>query len=200
MMNECKIVEDLLALYEEDLLQPETKGWVERHLTSCASCSEKIGITIEPQLIKNLQPEKNAEAMIAKAKLKLTIYQLLFVTLSFLLAMSTSLFSNDGFHFIMTYFILGAVTFYFYRSWLLTFVLAFIPIAIWTVIDTIYSYGAMSEWIAMAPSNSGSIFQAFINLATSSIFLALLHTFFALLGVVFVKCLLLAFTKRGDSV
>ena len=38
-MNECKIVEDLLPLYAEDLISPESKEFVEEH---CAGCEKFI--------------------------------------------------------------------------------------------------------------------------------------------------------------
>lgn len=40
-MNECKIVEDLLPLYAEDLVSPETKAYVENHCAGC-ECCEKL--------------------------------------------------------------------------------------------------------------------------------------------------------------
>ena len=37
-MNECKIVQDLLPLYAEDLLSEETKKFVEEHCDGCGEC------------------------------------------------------------------------------------------------------------------------------------------------------------------
>lgn len=37
-MNECKIVQDLLPLYAEDLVTPETKEFVEEHCEGCEAC------------------------------------------------------------------------------------------------------------------------------------------------------------------
>ena len=37
-MNECKIVQDLLPLYAEDLISPETKEFVDGHCESCGEC------------------------------------------------------------------------------------------------------------------------------------------------------------------
>lgn len=197
-MTQCKVIEDLLPLYEEDLLQPETKAWVNEHLTACSSCSKKIGVELTT-LPTAAQPEKSADKMMAQAQLKLTIYQLLFVALSFLFAMSTSLFSNNGFHFILTYFILGAVTFYFYRSWLLTILLAAIPIAIWTIVDTIYSYGSINRWLTQSKEFYNTTIQIIWNVLIQSITVALIHTIFAILGIIFIQCLLLAFKKRGET-
>lgn len=37
-MNECKIVQDLLPLYAEDLVSPETKAFVDSHCEGCCEC------------------------------------------------------------------------------------------------------------------------------------------------------------------
>lgn len=37
-MNECKIVQDLLPLYAEDLVSPETKTFVDSHCKCCGEC------------------------------------------------------------------------------------------------------------------------------------------------------------------
>ena len=39
-MNECKIVQDLLPLYAEDLISPESKEFVDDHCESCVACSK----------------------------------------------------------------------------------------------------------------------------------------------------------------
>ncbi len=38
MMNECKIVQDLLPLYAENLVSPETKTFVDSHCECCGEC------------------------------------------------------------------------------------------------------------------------------------------------------------------
>ena len=42
MKNECGIVEDLLALYTEGMLRPDTTEFVEEHLQACASCRSRL--------------------------------------------------------------------------------------------------------------------------------------------------------------
>ena len=97
-MNSCKITEDLLPLYEENLVQPETKQWIEQHLASCPNCQKLTSATME-ELPALPSPKKAASKMIKHAHLKLTIYQLLFVILSFAFAINTSLL-NESFTFI----------------------------------------------------------------------------------------------------
>ena len=196
-MNECKIVEDLLPLYEEDLIQLETKKWIHEHLAGCPSCSEKLGI--ELQLPKQLEPSKSAERMIAHTKLKLHIYQIFIIILSFIFAMSTTLFINVGFQFILSYFILGAMTFYFYRSWLLTIVLSFLPVFIWTIYDSIYSFGSLNNWIDERLAHSSSIISSMWEIIYSGIVVGFIHTIFAVIGIVFVFCLLRAFKDKENG-
>lgn len=40
-MNECKIVQDLLPLYAEDLVSPETKAYVDTHCKACLECANQ---------------------------------------------------------------------------------------------------------------------------------------------------------------
>ena len=38
MDKTCSIVQDLLPLYEEDMLREQTKEFVDGHLAQCAAC------------------------------------------------------------------------------------------------------------------------------------------------------------------
>lgn len=42
MSKECSIVSDLLPLYSENMLKPETKEFVEEHLHSCPVCRKEL--------------------------------------------------------------------------------------------------------------------------------------------------------------
>lgn len=179
-MNDCRIVEDLLPLYEEDLLQTETKNWVDHHLTSCKPCSQLANIEFEA-LSALPKPETSAEQMMQRAQVKLTIYQILFVLLSFVFAMNTSLL-NESFAFILSYFILGAVTYYFYQNVVLTVLLASIPIFIWTIFDSIQSFSSLQAWYADQIGYYSSPFFMFSQLALGGLLMALIHTLFAMLG------------------
>ena len=54
-MNECKIVQDLLPLYVEDLVSPETKVFVDQHCEGCESC----GKLMQRGLAEIPEPEKD---------------------------------------------------------------------------------------------------------------------------------------------
>lgn len=40
----CKIIEDLLPLYEEDLLSDSSQNFIKEHINSCSKCRKKISL------------------------------------------------------------------------------------------------------------------------------------------------------------
>ena len=185
-METCRIVEDLLPLYEEELLQEETRQWVESHLKICESCRKLSSVDL-PTIEEIPTPQKSAQQMIKRAQTKLMIYQFIFVLLSFVFAMNTTLLSNRGFTFILSYFLLGAVTYYFYRRFLITAIVSFVPMFIWTIYDVLNSYSSIEQWTSemMQP-----LWKACILLLLAGVQLGGLHMIFALLGAsaVFLMC------------
>lgn len=143
-MKNCHLVEGLWPLYEEGLVQPETKQWIEEHVQHCVDCQKLHAEIVETITIpeSTITPEKT----IAKTIFKLHLYQLLLVALSFIFAMNTTLLNEQGFQFILSYFVLGIVVYYFYKSWLLTVLIAFVPTFIWSIYDVIMSYGSITKW------------------------------------------------------
>ncbi|MEO4053827.1 zf-HC2 domain-containing protein [Solibacillus sp. CAU 1738] len=192
-MTECKIVEDLLPLFEENLLQEETTKWVNEHLAHCSTCRTKTNIELTE--IPKPIPRKTAATMIKNVHIKLTIYQLLFVLLSFAFAMSTSIFTGS-FQFILSYFVLGICTFYFYRNWILTICIAIIPIFIWTIYDTIASFGSYNNWYLQQMEYYDSIFSLFGSLIGGGLLMGLIHTIFTILGVIVVVLVTKSFEKE----
>lgn len=51
-MNECKIVQDLLPLYAEELVSPETKNYVDTHCKGCETCEKQ-----RSRMCRDLNPE-----------------------------------------------------------------------------------------------------------------------------------------------
>lgn len=47
-MNECKIVQDLLPLYADDLVSPETREFVDDHCAGCEACEKLRARAMEP--------------------------------------------------------------------------------------------------------------------------------------------------------
>lgn len=65
----CYAVQDLLPLYAEDLVQPETRSLLKEHLESCGACSEKLNALKTP-LPKPDQEEKQAVDCMKKIRSK----------------------------------------------------------------------------------------------------------------------------------
>ena len=196
-MKDCHLVEDLWPLYEEGLVQSETKQWIEQHVQHCVYCQQLHDGAVEtiPVPESMMTPEQT----IAKTTFKLHIYQLLLVTLSFIVAMNTSLLSKQGFHFILSYFVLGIAVYYFYKNGWLTVLVAFIPNAIWTVYDSIMSYGSVAQWWEQSLIDNPSVWQIVSHQIAGALFVGVLHTLFAVLGICFVVLIQKAFEKENTE-
>ena len=80
MKKECAIVQDLLALYEDDCLQEESRKMVEDHIAECQECrwvyeaSEKMqDIQVQTQTESDLQIQKSASRTMKKIKRRTTL-------------------------------------------------------------------------------------------------------------------------------
>ncbi|MBS4206928.1 zf-HC2 domain-containing protein [Bacillus sp. FJAT-50079] len=174
MNKDCSIVEDLLPLYHEGLLQDETVSWVDEHFKKCDHCREIAQISKQPIDPEQIQSTVNYDQMMEKIKLRLSIYQIIFVGISFLFAIKTSLL-NESFGFILSYAILGAITYLFYKSFWIVITIAFLPNFIWSLIDI-------------------SAFH--FNSIIGSLFLAAIHVIFAFAGSI-IGLLILKLRERG---
>lgn len=52
MRKECNIIRDLLPLYAENMVSPDTADFVEEHLKGCASCKQEYERAKEPQPVR----------------------------------------------------------------------------------------------------------------------------------------------------
>ncbi|GIN22465.1 zf-HC2 domain-containing protein [Siminovitchia fordii] len=177
MNKDCYIAEDLLPLYNEGLLQDETSAWMEEHLESCDDCRELAKLSSEPVDKDAVQSPVDNDKMFAKINLKLSIYQIIFVALSFFFAMKTSLL-NESFGFILSYAVLGFATYFFYQRLMIVITIAFLPTFLWS--------------LAQSVNESVSVLEAIWGAS----FLALIHLLFAIIGSL-VAFLLLKFKKEG---
>lgn len=172
MAKNCFIVEDLLPLYHEDLLSDETEIWMKDHLEKCPQCSKLERQAEIPMTEEKIPSPINHEKMMTKINLKISLYQMIFIGISFFLALNTALL-NDSFGFILSYAVLGLVIYLFYKSFLLTSVIAFLPIFIWSLGTTM----PLGENEA-----SNSLFNQLLQGFIGSIMLATIHLTFALIG------------------
>ncbi|MFD2042693.1 hypothetical protein ACFSTA_00055 [Ornithinibacillus salinisoli] len=173
------IVEDLLPLYEEGLLSNETTKWVEEQIEEngeLQKLAQRLQNPLEKEEVPNTS-EGSRDKMFKKINRRLSLYQIIFVALSFLLAIQTSLL-NDSFGFILWYTVLGIVSYLFYSDMKMVFLLSFIPIFIWSVVDGISDY--LAGHIAM----DASLFMYGFDVLQMAIFVSVIHYLFALVGSV----------------
>ncbi|KRG14205.1 zf-HC2 domain-containing protein [Lederbergia galactosidilytica] len=179
MNNDCYIVEDLLPLYNEGLLQEETTHWVESHIKSCKGCQELASLSQEPIDQEPIHSSIDTEKMLRQIHLKLSFYQIILIAISFIFAMKTSLL-NGSFGFILTYTILGLITYLFYKRVTIVMVISFLPNFLWSIVDSLTSE------------------STFLNAVFGSIFLACLHLIFAIIGCL-IGFLVLKLKENGDK-
>ena len=79
---------DLLPLYEEELLQLETKQFIEEHLNSCQECRHIAGAITNSQipLPAEVKPGGTSKKMIRNITVKVTTIPIFFVAIAFILA------------------------------------------------------------------------------------------------------------------
>lgn len=188
MTKNCFIVQDLLPLYHEDLLSNETRIWMKDHLENCSQCRELEEQTEIPMIEEKITSPINHEKMMTKINLKISLYQIIFIGISFFLALNTALL-NDSFGFILSYAVLGLVIYLFYKSFLLTSVIAFLPIFIWSLSTTM----PLGE-----NEGSNSLFNQLVQSFSGSILLAAIHLAFALIGAL-ISWLALKIKEGRDS-
>lgn len=176
MKKECAVVQDLLPLYEEDLLQPETKQVVEEHLQSCKECRH-IAEQSQIPLPVEVKSGASSKKMIRDITVKLTTIQIFFVAIAFILAMGTTI-VNGNMGFILTYTILGVVTYLFYRSVLVAVLLAGVPNFIWNCL--LYMTDLFGEFYA----------ESFSEALQLALFSVAIHLLFTFIGIVIGFCIL----------
>lgn len=163
-MDSCKIVEDLLPLYVDDLLQDETKQWLEEHLITCSSCQSVLKQIKEPILIDLPNPNEHAAKTMKKAQNKIKMYEFILISLAFLLAMRTTVVPELTFNGLWTYALLGALLYTFYRAWLPSILLSFVPSLLYYLQE---DYGDVT-WLVkiMSAASMGGIYTGIALIGT----------------------------------
>ena len=177
MDKKCFIIEDLLPLYNEQLLKEETKQWVEEHLSECESCCS-LSKKVKEELPKeSFTSSSDSNLMLKKVNRRLSSYQIVFVALSFFFAVKTSML-NSSFEFILWYTVLGLITYLFYRDIKIVFLLAFIPIFLWSVGEGVMDYTSGNY------DKSVSFISFLLSCIGSAVFTSVIHYIFAVIGSV----------------
>ena len=71
MDKTCSIVQDILPLYEEDMLREETKEFVDGHLSQCAACRAELDALkadVKPAPV-SAQPLRDLKRQLRRKKL-----------------------------------------------------------------------------------------------------------------------------------
>lgn len=173
MNTNCSIVKDLLPLYEENLLSSETAAFLESHLEECEECKKNYNSSIENIKIPVIS-SIDSDLMYKKINRKLSLYQIIFVALSFFLAINTSL-MNNSFGFIFWYPVLGLITYLFYKDLKIVFYLSFIPLILWFLGDSIID-------LLNGGYEGVTFFEFIYSTAIMSLVTAFIHYIFALMG------------------
>lgn len=183
------IVEDLLPLYNEELLSEETTKWMDGQINNNEEFRELVTLSQAPLQSDEIHSSLDQSKMFQKINRRLTLFQLIFVCLSFLLAISTSLLA-ESFGFILSYTVLGLITYLFYKDMKIAFYITFIPIFLWSMGDLLVGYSA-GKLIDV------SFFSVLWTSILGSIFMSLIHYLFALIGSVI--ALLILKVRGRDS-
>ncbi|HLU23876.1 MAG TPA: zf-HC2 domain-containing protein [Bacillaceae bacterium] len=170
MNKDCFIAEDLLPLYNEGLLQDETVEWLESHLATCENCRELAEISKEPVAKEKIESTIDNEKMFTKIKLRLSIYQIIIVAISFIFAIKTSML-NNSLEFILSYTVLGVITYLFYKSFWIVGAITFLPLFIWSLVDSFINY-----------FNGHINFNQLILGFPGAFFIGAIHLIFAFIG------------------
>lgn len=183
------IIEDLLPLYNEGLLSEETTEWLEDQVAKNLELQKIVAQSNRPLEKIEIESTVEPDKMIKNIKRKLSIYQLIFMAISFYLAINTSLL-NDSFGFIFWYTVLGIVTYLFYKDMKIVFYISMLPIFIWSI------GGNIAEYRAGHIDNTVSITTYVFQSITGSFFMGLIHYLFALIGSL-IGLLLIKIKERG---
>ena len=169
------IIEDLLPLYNEDLLSEETKKWMDEEIRNNKEFEELVEYSQVPIEIEEVVSDVDEEKLLQKINRKLAYFQIIFVGFSFLLALSTSIL-NESFGFILSYTVLGVVTFLFYKDIKIAFIISFFPIFLWSLGENLFDYmkGNLGDDVKF-------LSHFFLSLMGSA-FLSIIHYVFALVG------------------
>lgn len=171
------IIEDLLPLYAEGMLSEETTAWLEKQAKTNEEYGEWLKLAKEDLPQAELESPVDSQKMFQRVNRKLAMFQIIFVSISFLLAVNTALI-NESFGFILWYTVLGCITYLFYKDWKIVFYISFLPVFFWSIGSDIINYirGHYLEGTTIVEFITGSLF--------GSVLVSLIHLLFAIIGCI----------------
>jgi len=174
-LEKCYIVEDLLPLYHDDLLQEESREWLEEHVSHCQKCKNLMRISKQPIVKEVIEPELDYEKMIKKNNFKISLYQILFLGISFFLAIRSTILMED-FSFVLYYTILGFVTYLFYKRYVTVMLISFMPIFLYQIGSLLLEINSVLEHL------DSSLGEFLRDILLGSFIFAGIPLLFALIG------------------
>ncbi len=91
MTNQCNIIRDILPLYAENMVSPDTAAFVEEHLKGCEDCRKEYEKSKEPRQAKETLDA--APLLKLRRKLKIKRLQTIALTAVFVIALLVSAFA-----------------------------------------------------------------------------------------------------------
>lgn len=173
LSQKCAIIKDLLPLYQKELLQAPTKAFVEQHLAACPQCQQ---LASAKQAIQHDSPMKKT----------LAFFHIIFIVLSFMFALNSSLLGNQQ-GFMISYAIFGCLSYLFYKNIWIVFIISSVPVLVWAIIHNLHN-GLYTFAYSFAEIGALLIGAGYI---------ALLHTIFALIGAAFAITMRKASRKKA---
>ncbi len=82
MKNECNIIRDILPLYAEKMVSPDTVGFVEDHLKNCVECQKEYKLIKEPETIHpktDVVPLVNLKRKMRRKKIQTVTFTVILV-------------------------------------------------------------------------------------------------------------------------
>ncbi len=171
--KERSIFEDLLPLYHEGLLSKETAEWIEEAAENDEELQKLLKMSEDELPKEHIESSVHEGQMFKRINRKLSLYQLMFMAISFFLAIRTSLL-NESFGFILWYAVLGFAGYLFFWDMKLVMLLSFAPIFVWGMGDI------LAEWDA---SGGTGVVEHLLYAVFGAFVLAVIHCFFAAVGM-----------------
>lgn len=91
MRNECNIIRDLLPLYAENMVSPDTADFIEEHLKDCEACQKEFQYMKEPHPMQEIADA--APLLKLSRKIKAKRIQTIALTVVFVIALFISAFA-----------------------------------------------------------------------------------------------------------
>jgi len=107
-------------------------------------------------------------------KRTLSFFHIIFIVLSFMFAINSSLLGNQK-GFVISYALFGCLSYLFYKNIWIVFIISSVPVFVWAIINNLNN-GLYTTTYSFAEIGA---------LVIGASYIALLHTIFALLGAAF---------------